>query len=55
MSPGTHGVAVTNDGKYAYITDLQTNNLIIFNIKTYEVIKEIEIGNAPHEIDFAKM
>ena len=49
---GTHGVAVDNDGKYAYISDGGANAVVVIDRKTYAKVKSIPTGGNPDGIFF---
>ena len=46
-----HGLAVTKDDKNLLVTIPEMNKLLIIDIKTLEIIKELETGKSPHNVD----
>ena len=46
-----HGLAVTKDDKNLLFTIPEMNKLLIIDIKTLEIIKELETGKSPHNVD----
>ncbi|HEX3473010.1 MAG TPA: YncE family protein, partial [Silvibacterium sp.] len=49
---GTHGVALDSDGKYGYISDGASNDVVIFDRHTFQTITRIPAGTNPDGIVF---
>ena len=46
-----HGLALTKDDKNLLVTIPEMNKLLIIDVKTLEIIKELETGKFPHNIN----
>ncbi|KGK89148.1 40-residue YVTN family beta-propeller [Desulfosporosinus sp. HMP52] len=44
----------TNDGKYALVTNNESNNVSVIDLSSYQVIKTIGTGNGPHGFRISK-
>lgn len=47
-------IVFTNDGKYALVTNNESNNVSVIDLSSYKVIKTIETGNGPHGFRVSK-
>lgn len=50
--PEPNHVAFSPTGEEVFITDLTEGGIIVFDANTFEIIKNVETGNNPHEIVF---
>ena len=49
---GTHGIALDDAGKYGYISDGGSNNVVVFDRHTFQIITTIAAGTNPDGIVF---
>jgi DNA-binding beta-propeller fold protein YncE len=49
---GTHGVALDTNGKYGYISDGGSNNVVVFDRNTFATVKLIPAGTNPDGLLF---
>jgi YVTN family beta-propeller protein len=47
-------IVFTNDGKYALVTNNESNNVSVIDISSYQVIKTIAVGKGPHGFRISK-
>jgi len=56
-TPGVHGVALVNALNKGYISAGRVNKIIIFDLKTFAVLNQVDVGKGPDAIfydDFSK-
>jgi len=54
---GVHGIAIANDLNKGYTSNGRANNITVFDLKTYKVLKQVNAGTNPDAIfydDFSK-
>lgn len=47
-----HGIVVSNDGKYAFVTNSLDNTVSVIEVSSQSVIKTIAVGKAPNGISY---
>ena len=53
--PGRHDIAITDDDRYAYVTNKQTGKLSVIDVPRLTLLKEIEIGSHPSALAFSPL
>jgi YVTN family beta-propeller protein len=48
--PGTHGVVVTTDGRYAFVTNIYANNVSVVEVASLKVVATVPVGKGPNGI-----
>lgn len=48
--PGAHGVAVSGDGRYAYVTNIYAGTLSILDVARLEVAATVPVGEEPNGV-----
>src|SRR5574341_293747 len=48
--PGAHGVVVSSDGRYAYVTNIYANSVSVIEVKDLQVVGTISVGRGPNGI-----
>ena len=48
--PGTHGVAVDREGRYAYITNTYANSVSVLDVKERKIVATVVVGKGPNGI-----
>jgi YVTN family beta-propeller protein len=48
--PGAHGVVVTTDGRYAFVTNIYANNVSVIEIAGPKVVATVAVGKGPNGI-----
>jgi YVTN family beta-propeller protein len=47
VGQGPHGIAFTSDGKHAYVTNSDSNDVSVIDVAAQKVIETIPVGKAP--------
>ena len=47
VGQGPHGIAFTPDGKHAYVTNSDSNDVSVIDVAALKVIETIPVGKAP--------
>ncbi|MBI4589983.1 MAG: beta-propeller fold lactonase family protein [Candidatus Rokubacteria bacterium] len=47
---GAHGVVVSGDGRYAYVTNIYANSVSVIEVKDLKVIATVPVGEGPNGI-----
>ena len=56
-APGVHGIAIVNALNKGYISAGRANKIIVFDLKTFAVLNQVDVGQNPDAIfydDFSK-
>ena len=48
-------ISVLPDSDIAYVSNLQSEDISVIDMKSYKIIKTIDIGKEPHEIAFVNV
>jgi YVTN family beta-propeller protein len=48
--PGAHGVVISADGRYAYVTNIYANSVSIIEVKDLKVVATVPVGRGPNGI-----
>lgn len=48
--PGAHGVVVSADGRYAYVTNIYANSVSVIEVKELKVVATVPVGKGPNGI-----
>lgn len=48
--PGAHGVVVSRDGRYAYVTNIYANSLSVIEVMDLRVVATVPVGKGPNGI-----
>jgi len=48
--PGAHGVVVSGDGRYAYVTNIYANSVSVIEVKDLKVVTTVPVGRGPNGI-----
>lgn len=48
--PGPHGVVVSGDGRYAFVTNIYANSVSVIEVKDLKVVATIPVGRGPNGI-----
>jgi YVTN family beta-propeller protein len=48
--PGAHGVVVTPDGRYAFVTNTYANTVSVIEVAGLKVIATVPVGKGPNGI-----
>jgi YVTN family beta-propeller protein len=49
-APGTHGVTVDREGRYAYVTNTYANSVSVLDVKERKVVAVVPVGKGPNGI-----
>ena len=52
---GAHGIAVSDDGKSAYVTNQVANTVTAFDVATHAVKATIKVGSKPNGLLFHRL
>jgi len=48
--PGAHGVVVSADGRYAYVTNIYANSVSVLDVKDLKIVATVPVGKGPNGI-----
>ena len=48
--PGAHGVVISADGRYAYVTNIYANSVSVIDVKDLKVVATVPVGRGPNGI-----
>lgn len=54
-APGHHDIALTDDDRYAFVTNRQTGVLSIIDVPGLALIKEVEVGSKPSALAYSSL
>lgn len=50
VGAGAHGVTITKDGRYAYITNIKDDSVSVIDTAAQAVVRTIPVGKGPNGI-----
>jgi YVTN family beta-propeller protein len=53
--PGQHDIALTDDDRYAFVTNRQTGTLSVIDVPRLTLVKEVEIGAQPSALGYSSL
>ncbi|MEP7174269.1 MAG: DUF305 domain-containing protein, partial [Aestuariivirga sp.] len=52
VGAGAHGVTISKDGQFAYITNIKDNSVSVIDTASQTVVRTIPVGEGPNGIAF---
>jgi YVTN family beta-propeller protein len=50
VGAGAHGVAISRDGRFAYVTNIKENSVSVIDTTTQTVVQTVPVGRGPNGI-----
>jgi YVTN family beta-propeller protein len=54
VGKGAHGVVITPDGRYAWITNIYAGTVSVIDVGRQAVVATVPVGKGPNGISFQK-